>query len=62
MLNIICFPRQIKTFEEYCGIVKPSAISIDFEVDPIKIKKKYLHTNTRRDGSKIPIVRKKLRC
>ena len=38
-VNIICFPRQIKSFDEYCGIVKPSAISIDFEVDPIKIAK-----------------------
>ncbi len=36
-VDVICFPRCIKSYQEYCDIVKPSAISIDYEVDPIKI-------------------------
>tara|TARA_A100001011_G_scaffold116340_1_gene122814 strand:+ start:53 stop:1057 length:1005 start_codon:yes stop_codon:yes gene_type:complete len=40
-LNIptICFPRGIKNYKMYCEIVKPDAICIDYEVDPIKIVK-----------------------
>ena len=40
-LNIpaICFPRGIKDYKKYCEIVKPDAICIDYEVDPIKIEK-----------------------
>ena len=37
-LPTICFPRGIKNYKEYCEIVKPDAISIDYEIDPIKIK------------------------
>ena len=29
--------RSIKYYKEYCDIVGPSAINIDYEVDPIKI-------------------------
>ena len=36
---VICFPRGIKDYKRYCEIVKPDAICIDYEVDPIKIKK-----------------------
>ncbi len=36
---VICFPRGIKNYKKYCEIVKPDAICIDYEVDPIKIKK-----------------------
>ena len=36
-VEVICFPRNIKSYKEYCDIVKPSAINIDYEVDPIKI-------------------------
>ena len=36
---VICFPRGIKNYKNYCDIVKPDAICIDYEVDPIKIKK-----------------------
>ncbi len=36
-VDVICFPRCIKSYQEYCDIVKPSAISIDYTVDPIKI-------------------------
>ncbi len=36
---VICFPRGIKDYKKYCEIVKPDAICIDYEVDPIKIKK-----------------------
>ncbi len=37
---VICFPRGIKNYENYCEIVKPDVICIDYEVDPIKISKK----------------------
>ena len=39
-LNVpaICFPRGIKDYKNYCEIVKPDAICIDYEVDPVKIK------------------------
>ena len=36
---VICFPREIKNYKEYCEIVKPDAISIDYNVDPKEILK-----------------------
>ena len=36
-IPVICFPRGIKDYKNYCEIVKPDAICIDYEVDPIKI-------------------------
>ncbi len=36
---IICFPRGTKNYKKYCKIVKPDAISIDYEVDPKIIAK-----------------------
>ncbi len=36
---VICFPRGIKDYKKYCDFVKPDAICIDYEVDPIKIVK-----------------------
>jgi len=36
---VICFPRGIKDYKNYCEIVKPSAICIDYEVDPLEILK-----------------------
>ncbi len=36
---VICFPRGIKDYKKYCEIIKPDAICIDYEVDPIKIEK-----------------------
>jgi len=40
-LNIpsICFPRGIKNYKNFCEIVKPDAICIDYDVSPIQIKK-----------------------
>ena len=38
-VEVICFPRCISSYKEYCYEVKPDAISIDYEVDPIKIAK-----------------------
>ena len=38
-IPVICFPRNIKDYKEYCDIINPSAICIDYEVDPIKILK-----------------------
>ncbi len=36
---VICFPREIKNYKEFCEIVKPDAISIDYNTDPKKILK-----------------------
>ncbi len=36
---VICFPRGIKDYKEYCDIIKPDAICIDYEIDPVKISK-----------------------
>ena len=36
---VICFPRGIKNYKDYCEIVKPDAICIDYEVDPLIIRK-----------------------
>ena len=38
---IICFPRGInKKYEEFCKVVKPDCISIDYDIDPSWILKK----------------------
>ena len=34
---VICFPRGIKDYKEYCEAVNPDAICIDYEVDPLEI-------------------------
>ena len=34
---VICFPRGIKDYKNFCDIVKPDAINIDYHVDPKKI-------------------------
>ena len=39
-IPVICFPREIKNYKEYCEIVKPDAVSIDYNVDPREISKK----------------------
>ena len=31
---VICFPRKIKNYKEFCDIVKPDAVSIDYNIDP----------------------------
>ena len=36
---VICFPRGIKNYKDYCETVKPDAICIDYEVDPVRINK-----------------------
>ena len=36
---IICFPRGIKNYKSYCEIIKPDAVSIDYDVDPYEIQK-----------------------
>ena len=36
---VICFPREIKNYKEFCDIVKPDAIGIDYNIDPKKILK-----------------------
>ena len=39
-IPVICFPRGIKDYKIYCDNVKPDAICIDYEIDPIQIRKK----------------------
>ncbi len=34
---VICFPREIKNYKEFCDIVKPDAVSIDYNVEPKEI-------------------------
>ena len=34
---VICFPRGIKDYKNFCEIVKPDAVNIDYDVDPNKI-------------------------
>ena len=40
-LNVpaICFPKGIKKYKDFCEIIKPSAICIDYEIDPKEIIK-----------------------
>ena len=33
-IPVICFPREIKNYKEYCEIVKPDAVSIDYNINP----------------------------
>ena len=36
---VICFPREIKNYKEFCDIVKPDAINIDYNINPREIIK-----------------------
>ena len=36
-IPVICFPREIKNYKEFCEIVKPDAVNIDYNVNPKKI-------------------------
>jgi uroporphyrinogen decarboxylase len=38
-IPVICFPRGIKSYKNYCDIVKPDVINIDYDVDPVSICK-----------------------
>ena len=38
-IPVICFPREIKNYKNYCDIVKPDVVNIDYNVDPIYIEK-----------------------
>ena len=38
-IPVICFPREIKNYKEYCEIVKPDAISIDYNKNPKDVLK-----------------------
>tara|TARA_B100000700_G_scaffold184087_1_gene203005 strand:- start:76 stop:1071 length:996 start_codon:yes stop_codon:yes gene_type:complete len=39
-VEVICFPRSINSYLEYCNEIKPDAISIGYEADPLEIAKK----------------------
>ena len=39
---VICFPRGVKDYKNFCEIVKPDVINIDYNVDPISISKEIL--------------------
>jgi len=34
---VICFPRGVKNYKNYCDIVKPDAVNIDYDIDPASI-------------------------
>ena len=36
---VICFPRGIADYNQFCKIVKPSMINIDYDVDPKSLLK-----------------------
>ena len=36
-IPVICFPRGIKDYKNYCEIVKPDMINIDYDIDPKKL-------------------------
>ena len=36
---VICFPREIRNYQEYCKLIKPDVISIDYSTNPEKIRK-----------------------
>ena len=36
---VVCFPREIKNYKEFCEIVKPDAINIDYNINPKQILK-----------------------
>ena len=36
---VICFPRGIKNYKKFCDEVKPDAINIDYNVDPLAVSK-----------------------
>ena len=36
---VICFPKGIRDYSQFCKIVKPSMINIDYEVDPKNLLK-----------------------
>jgi uroporphyrinogen decarboxylase len=36
---VICFPREIKNYKKFCEVVKPDAVSIDYNVNPKQILK-----------------------
>tara|TARA_B100001248_G_scaffold239711_1_gene205197 strand:- start:226 stop:1227 length:1002 start_codon:yes stop_codon:yes gene_type:complete len=38
-IPVICFPRGIKNYKEYCNIINPDVICIDYEVNPTTIRK-----------------------
>ena len=38
-IPVICFPREIKNYKEFCEIVKPDAVSIDYNINPKKLLK-----------------------
>ena len=38
-IPVICFPRGITNYKNYCDVVKPDVICIDYQVDPLRIRK-----------------------
>ncbi len=36
---VVCFPREIKNYKEYCKIIKPDVINIDYKINPETIRK-----------------------
>jgi uroporphyrinogen decarboxylase len=39
-IPVICFPRGVTNYKNYCDIVNPDVVNIDYDVNPISICKK----------------------
>tara|TARA_B110001452_G_scaffold80325_1_gene65713 strand:- start:4 stop:945 length:942 start_codon:yes stop_codon:yes gene_type:complete len=39
-IPVICFPRGVKDYKNYCSIVNPDVVNIDYNINPISISKK----------------------
>ena len=38
-IPVVCFPKGIKNYKNYCDIVKPDVVNIDYDTDPVSICK-----------------------
>ena len=38
-IPVICFPRGIKNYKNYCDIIKPDVVNIDYDVNPLSISR-----------------------
>ena len=38
-IPVVCFPKGIKNYKNYCDVVKPDAVNIDYDTDPVSICK-----------------------
>jgi uroporphyrinogen decarboxylase len=39
-IPVICFPRGVADYKKFCDVVKPDAVNIDYNINPVSICKK----------------------